>query len=148
MAVSGALADLYIANGKKIQAAKSAKKAVERSAKNASLAPSKATYDFTRMTPNTMREVAQSLYVDGKINLQQAFNLHTMGMPLGKMGEDGKFRSLSASEQERYNNAPINYIERTQGVLGYIAQSGNAADPESGYQSWQGILTALQASQK
>ena len=104
---------------------------------------SSAARDYTRMTPREMQGIAQSLYESGKIDLTQLFMLQNAGMPLGKVGANGEFVSLTAAERASFQDKPVNYLKIGQDAIANLEQSGKASDPKSGYTQWTGILSAL-----
>ncbi len=104
-------------------------------------------FDFTSMTPNQMKGAANALYKSGQIDLTQVFMLENAGRPLGKTGANGEFIPLSATEREATGNTPVNYIRTAKDAMNYLEQTGQAADPKSGYAQWQGILDTLQTMQ-
>ena len=110
---------------------------------SASAAPAEV-LDLTNMTPNQMQGVAKDLWKSGKIDLTQLLMLQTAGMPLGKVGPQGEFVHLTDAERQAFGSQPVNYFEITQGAMDYLQQSGRANDPTSGYESWQGIQSALE----
>jgi hypothetical protein len=110
-------------------------------------AASSGAYDFTSMTPNQMQGAAEDLYDSGAIDLTQLFKLQTAGMPLGKQGPDGSLVPLSSAQKASYANAPVDYIQTAKDAMSYIEQQGRSTDPTSGYDQWQGILSALETNQ-
>lgn len=103
--------------------------------------------DFASMTPGEMQGVAKKLFEAGDIDLTELFMLQTMGVPLGKMGPQGEFVELSADEKEGFSSRPIDYFQGTKNAISYLEQTGQAANPKSGYGSWQDILAALHQRQ-
>ncbi|MBI1202893.1 MAG: hypothetical protein GC182_10310 [Rhodopseudomonas sp.] len=99
------------------------------------------------MTPNQMKSVAATLAGSGKLDLNQLLELQTVGMPLGKVGPDGQFMPLTDAERTQFANTPVNYIEKLQGAVDYLKQTGGAANSKSGYADWTGLLTTLQSLQ-
>jgi hypothetical protein len=100
--------------------------------------------DLSNMTPNQMQGIAKDLWKSGKIDLTQLLMLQTAGMPLGRVGPQGEFIHLTEAERESFGSQPVNYPQIVQNALDYLEQSGRAADPTSGYKSWQGIQSALE----
>lgn len=105
-------------------------------------------YDFSSMTPATMKQVADKLYRSGKIDLDQLFKLQNMGVPLGKAGPNGEFIPLTEQERAGYENTPVNYISTTQSAIQFLEQTGYAADPKSGYAGLKNLLVTLLDGQR
>lgn len=102
------------------------------------------THDYTNMTPNQMRDVAQELYKSGKVDLTQLLMLQTAGVPIGKQGANGEFIPLSESEKASYSSKPMNYVQVSKDAIQFLEQTGHASDPKSGAEQWKGILATLQ----
>lgn len=99
--------------------------------------------DFTSMTPKEMKGLADQLWREGKIDLTENLMLQTMGIPLGKLGPDGKYQSLSEAETMQFQNTPINYFEVGRGAIDFLEHSGKANDPQYGYDRWKNFLSVL-----
>jgi hypothetical protein len=104
-------------------------------------------YDFSSMTPAEMHDVADKLFKAGEIDLTQLFMLQNMGIPLGRMGDQGQFVPLTAAERDSFSSQPYDYFAGTKGAMTFLEQSGRTYDPKSGYERWQGILEALERRQ-
>lgn len=101
-------------------------------------------YDFTRMTPNEMSELANEWFKAGDIDLTQLLMLQTAGVPFGKIGSRGEFVPLTETENSAARSQPVDYFQVTQGAMDFIEHSGKANDPTSGYERWKGIMATLQ----
>jgi hypothetical protein len=102
-------------------------------------------FDFTNMTPRQMKGVANELFKQGKIDIDQLFQLETAGVPLGKQGAHGEFVELTSAEKESYMNKPVNYIKHTADCINFLEQTGYANDPKSGYEMMRNLLGKLKA---
>ncbi len=103
-------------------------------------------FDFTEMTPKQMKEIANDLFKQGKIDLDQLFQLETAGIPLGKLGAHGEFVELTAAERDGFMNQPMNYIQYTSERISCLEQSGYSNDPKSGYDMLKSLLGQLKTN--
>lgn len=103
-------------------------------------------FDFTEMTPKQMKGIANELFKQGKIDLDQLFQLETAGIPLGKLGAHGEFVELTAAERDGFMNQPMNYIQYTSDRISFLEQSGYSNDPKSGYDMLKSLLGQLKAN--
>lgn len=105
------------------------------------------TYDFSHMTPNRMRAVAQELHKAGKIDPVQLFELQNAGVPLGKLGANGQLIPLTDAQRSQYADTQVNYLRIAQDAITFQEQSGMACDTKSTINEWKGILATLQSMQ-
>lgn len=106
-----------------------------------------ATYDFSHMTPNRMRTIAQDLHKAGKIDPVQLFELQNAGVPLGRVGANGQFIPLTDAQRAQYADTQVNYLQIAQDAITFQEQSGMACDTKSTINEWKGILATLQSMQ-
>jgi hypothetical protein len=52
-----------------------------------------------------------------------------------------------AEREQLFGNTPVNMIQKIQGNLEFLRQSGSANDPKSGYADEQNLLSTLQSLQ-
>ena len=103
-------------------------------------------FDFTEMTPKQMKGIANEMFKQGKIDLDQLFQLETAGIPLGKQGPHGEFVQLTPAEREGFMSQPLNYIQNTADRISFLDQSGYANDPKSGYDMLKNLLGKLKTN--
>jgi hypothetical protein len=103
-------------------------------------------FDFTHMTPKQMKGIANEMFKQGKIDLDQLFQLETAGIPLGKQGPHGEFVQLTPAEREGFMSQPLNYIQNTADRISFLDQSGYANDPKSGYDMLKNLLGKLKTN--
>ncbi len=104
-------------------------------------------YDFSHMTPAEMRDLSTDLYDSGELDLAQVLQLQLSGRPFGKIAADGTLLPLSEAESSAYDSTSQDFIGIASNAMDEIESQGRAADPTSGYQSWQGILSVLNSLQ-
>jgi hypothetical protein len=102
--------------------------------------------DFSSMTRNEMKKVAQHLWEEGKIDLTQLGMIQMAG-PLGKAGPDGGFVPFTETERARIDSVPIDYPKLVKGAMEFIESRHEELDPRSGYANWKHILSVLEAPQ-
>lgn len=104
-------------------------------------------FDFSNMTPKEMKGVANEMFKQGKIDIDQLFQLETAGIPLGKLGAKGEFIALTPAEREGYMSKPYNYVKYTADRISFLEQTGYANDSKSGYEMLKSLLGKLKGSQ-
>lgn len=100
--------------------------------------------EVTNMTPNQMRDTAQDLFDSGKIDRAQHFILLTTGLTLGNIRGDGKYIQPTEAKVASHTNTPMDYVQYSKDRINYIEWAGLTTDPQSGYESWKGLLATLQ----
>lgn len=124
---------------------------ISQAAQNISAASASTTasekFDFTNMTPKQMKGVANEMFKQGKIDIDQLFQLETAGVPLGKLGANGEFIALTPAEREGYMSKPVNYVKYTADRISFLEQTGYANDSKSGYEMLKNLLGKLKGSQ-
>jgi hypothetical protein len=86
--------------------------------------------DFTNMTPRAFSSAAQTMYDNGKIDMDQLFKM--------QMAAGGIFKNSEAPQNG--NNKSVNYVQYFKDQLAGIISRGEANDPHSGYSSVVRIL--------
>lgn len=104
-------------------------------------------FDFTNMTPKQMKGVANEMFKQGKIDIDQLFHLENVGVPFGKLGANGEFVALTPAEREGYMSKPVNYAKYTADRISFLEQTGYANDSKSGYEMLKNLLGKLKESQ-
>ena len=102
--------------------------------------------DFSNMTRNEMKKVAQHLWEEGKIDLTQLGMIQMAG-PLGKAGPNGEFIPFTETERAQIDNMPIDYPKIVKGAMAFIENRHEELDPKSGYANWKQILSVLEGPQ-
>lgn len=102
--------------------------------------------DFRHLEPREMKRVAKEMWRQGKIDLDQLFDLENMGMPLGKEGPHGQFVPLTADEKATYEATPFDYIAGIESHLEFLRQNSMENNPLSGFARWRGLLDVLRNS--
>jgi hypothetical protein len=124
---------------------------LSQTAKNITLASTSKSatqeYDFTNMSPNAMKSVGNEMFKQGKIDIDQLFQLENAGVPLGKLGPNGQFVALTPAEREDYMSKPVNYVKYTADRISFLEQTGYANDSKSGYEMLTSLLGKLKGSQ-
>lgn len=98
--------------------------------------------DFSNITKNEMKKVAQHLWEEGKIDLTQLGMIQMSG-PLGKAGPNGEFIPFTEKERAQIDNMPTDYLKLVKGTMEFIESRHEELDPKSGYASWKQILSVL-----
>ncbi|NMM29011.1 MAG: hypothetical protein HHJ12_17405 [Glaciimonas sp.] len=104
---------------------------------------SSGSYDFTNMTPNQMRDVAQDLFNSGKINSQQNLSLLTTSF-VGRFPATKDYTPPTDADIARHNNTPMNYVQYSKDRISFLESAGLTSDPQHGYESWKGLLAFMQ----
>ncbi|MDO8811589.1 MAG: hypothetical protein Q7J38_06130 [Gallionella sp.] len=104
---------------------------------------SSGSYDFTNMTPNQMRDVAQDLFNSGKISSQQNLMLLTTSF-VGRFPATKEYTPPTDAEIAHHNNTPMNYVQCSKDRISYLESAGLTSDPQYGYESWKGLLAFMQ----
>ena len=124
---------------------------ISQAAQNISAASASTTasekFDFTNMTPKQMKGVANEMFKQGKIDIDQLFHLENVGVPFGKLGANGEFVALTPAEREGYMSKPVNYVKYTADRISFLEQTGYANDSKSGYEMLKNFLGKLKRSQ-
>lgn len=102
--------------------------------------------DFSNMTKNEMKKVAQHLWEEGKIDLTQLGMIQMAG-PLGKAGPNGEFIPFTETERAQIDNMPTDYPKLIKGAMEFIENRHEELDPKSGYANWKQILSVLEGPQ-
>lgn len=101
------------------------------------------THDFTNMTPNQMRDVAQDLFNSGKIGSQQHLLLLTTSF-VGRFPATKEYTPPTDADIARHNNTPMNYVQYCKDRISFLESAGLTSDPQHGYESWKGLLALMQ----
>lgn len=98
--------------------------------------------DFSHMSRNQMQTVANQMYEQGAINVDQLTSI-TLAGPIGWAGPNGEFIPFTSSERAAIDAQPMDYTKMVSDVISGIESRGATTDPQSGYQNWVHLRTAM-----